>query len=221
MAEKKAEKTVLLSDSISFARKRISCLQKLPVDDDVEKKIINARTLLGLYYAQLGFPAKAKSAVDPIIDLAIKHNYKRRISQINVILGFYYAAMKEDYSKGVEYFLKALETGEELNDLLTIVLGNTWLGVCLHKFCEFEKALPCFEKALEINERTNAKWGIVALKMHIVYFVYIPLGDVELAYQTSQEALKIANESDDVLSNAFANYAIGYSYYCKGCLKKA
>ena len=90
LAERKAEKAASLNDAITYARKRISCLEKLPVDDDVEKKIISARTVLGLYYTQLVFPVEAKAAVDPIVDLAIKHNYKRRVSQINVILGDYH-----------------------------------------------------------------------------------------------------------------------------------
>jgi hypothetical protein len=85
LAERNAEKAASLNDAITYAKKRISCLEKLLVDDDVEKKIISARTVLGLYYVQLALPVEAKAAVDSIVDLAIKHNYKRRISQINVI----------------------------------------------------------------------------------------------------------------------------------------
>ena len=87
LAEKKAEKAASFTDTVAYAKKRISCLEKLPVVDEVEKKIIGARTVLGLYYIQLGLPVEAKAAVDPIVDLAIKRNYKRRVSQINVILG--------------------------------------------------------------------------------------------------------------------------------------
>jgi tetratricopeptide (TPR) repeat protein len=68
---------------------------------------------------------------------------------------------------------------------------------------------------------TNAQWGIVAAKMNIVVFVYANLGNSELAYQTSQEALRIGNESGDIYSKAFANLALGVSYYLKGCLKEA
>jgi tetratricopeptide (TPR) repeat protein len=47
------------------------------------------------------------------------------------------------------------------------------------------------------------------------------MGNVELAYQTSQEALRIANESGDIWSKGLANLALGCSYYFKGCLKEA
>jgi predicted ATPase len=221
LAERKAEKAAAINDAISYAKKRISCLEKLPVDDDVEKKIISARTVLGLYYIQLVFPVKAKAAVDPIVDLAIERNYKRRVSQINVILGFYYHVVNEDYPKAMEYYEKALKIGEEVNDLLTLVLANNPMGVCLSEIGEFEKALPFLEKALEINVMTNVQWGIVAVKMNLIVWVYGRLGNVELAYQTSHEALRIANESGDIWSKGLANLALGFSYYLKGCLKEA
>jgi len=220
-AERKAEKAASLNDAISYAKKRISCLEKLPVDDDVEKKIIGARTVLGLYYTQMVFPVEAKAVVDPIVDLALKHNYKRRVSQINVTLGFYYHSVDENYPKALEYYEKAIKIGEELNDFLTLVLANNSMGVCLSDNGEFEKALPCFEKALGINVMANVQWGIVAIKGNIVGWVYCHLGNVELAYQTSQEALRIANESGDIFSKALANYALGISYYLKGCSKEA
>jgi tetratricopeptide (TPR) repeat protein len=155
---------------------------------------------------------EAKAAVDPIVDLAIERNYKRRVSQINFILGFNYHFVDEDYPKALEYYEKALKIGEELNDLLTLVLANDFIGLCLCETGEFEKALSCYEKALEINVMTNTQWGIVAVKMNIIVFVYANLGNSKLAYQTSQEALRIGNASGDIHSKGFANLALGVSY---------
>jgi tetratricopeptide (TPR) repeat protein len=221
LAEKKAEKVASINDAISYAKKRIFCLEKLPVDDDVEKKIISARTVLGLYYVQLVLPVEAKAAVDPIVDLAIERNYKRRVSQINVILGFYYHSANEDYPKALEYYEKAIKIGQDLNDLLTFVLANNCMGVCLSDNGEFEKALSYYEKSLEINVMTKVQWGIVALKTNIILWVYGRMGNVELAYQASQETLRIANESGDIWSKGLANFALGLSYYWKGCLKES
>ncbi|KKL92778.1 hypothetical protein LCGC14_1881300, partial [marine sediment metagenome] len=220
LSEKKAEKAASINDAISYAKKRIYCLEKLPVDDDVEKKIVSARTVLGLYYIQLVLPVEAKAAVDPIVELAIKRNYKRRVSQINVILGFYYHYVDENYPKAIEYLETALKVAEELNDMLSIVLANNIMGYCLSDNGEFEKAFSCWEKALGINVMANVKWGIVAIKANIGLWVYGRQGNVELAYQTSQEALRIANESGDIFSKGNANYALGLSYYLKGCLKE-
>jgi predicted ATPase len=221
LAERKAEKTASLNDAISYVKKRISCLEKLPLDDEVEKKIISARTVLGLYLIQMTFPVEAKAAVDPIVDLSLKRNYKRRISQINIILGFYYAAVNEDYPKALENYEKAFKIGKELNDNVTLVLANNFMGVCLSENGEYVNALPYFEKALEINVMANVLWGIVTMKTQIVMFVYLPQGKIELAYQTSEEALKIAEESGDILSKGYANSALGISYFDKGYLDEA
>ncbi|MFC1856916.1 AAA family ATPase [Thermodesulfobacteriota bacterium] len=221
LAEKKAEKAVSLDDAISYAKKRISCLEKLPVDDDVEKKIIGARTVLGLYYTQLTLHGEAKAAVDPIVDLAIKRNYKRRVAQINVILGQYYSIVDENYPKAFEFFEKALKIGEELNDMISIILANNQMGHCFSWNGEFEKALFFYKKALAINVIANVSWGIVGLKTNIVLFVYLPQGNFNLAYQTSHEALGIADESGDIFSKGNANFALGVSYYLKGLLKEA
>ena len=191
------------------------------MNDEVEKKIIYARTVLGLYYAQLGLLVEAKAAVDPIVDLAIKRNYKRRVSQINVILAFYYHAVDEDYPKALEYYKKAIKIGEEVNDLLTLVLANNFMAGCLSDNCEFEKALSCFEKALGINIKANVQWGIATVKANLAAFAYCRQGRCELAYQTSQDALKISDESGDIYSKAHTYLAHGSTYYLKGILNKA
>ena len=54
LASKKAEKTASLNDAIPYAEKGIACLERLPANDEVWKKIIDARTILGLYLMQMG-----------------------------------------------------------------------------------------------------------------------------------------------------------------------
>jgi len=221
LAERKAEKNASFNEAISYVKKRIFCLEKLPLDDDVEKKIISARTVLGLYYIQLTLPVKAKEAVDPIVDLSLKRNYKRRVSQINTILGFYYYGFDEDYPKAIEHLEKALKIGKELNDLITLFLAYDLMGCCLSDNCEFVKALSYFEKSLGIVAMANAPWGIVTIKTDIVIWCYFHQGNVKLAYQTSEEALRIADESGDILSKGLANSAVGLSYLLKGYLDEA
>jgi predicted ATPase len=53
LAGKRAEKTASLNDAITYVEKGIACLGKLPQAEEVQKKIIDARTLLGLYYIQM------------------------------------------------------------------------------------------------------------------------------------------------------------------------
>jgi tetratricopeptide (TPR) repeat protein len=221
LAGKKAEKSGSLDDAINYRQKQIACFEKLPKTVELEKNIIDARTVLGLYYTQMLFSIEAKATVDPIVDLAMKRNYKRRISQINVILGFYYHAINEDFPKALEYYEKAIKIGEELNDLITLVLANTFMGNFLSHSGEFEKSLSYFEKALEINVMANVPWGISAIKAWIAIDVYRFKGKIDLGYETSADALRLADESGDIYSKAHAYTAHGWSYNCKGYLNEA
>jgi predicted ATPase len=221
LAGRKAEKAGSFNDAIVYGNKQVTCLEKLPQTEEVEKKLIDARTKLGLYYIQLQLCAKAKEVIDPIVDLATKRNYKRRICQINCIIGCYKNFFEEDAFKVFEYLAKAVKMGEELNDLISLVLGNMTMGNSLSFNCEFSKALHCYKKALEINVAANSLWGTSVFKAIIGAMVYFPQGNINLGYKTSDEALRIADESGDIFSKAHAYTAHGWSYYSKGYLEQA
>jgi tetratricopeptide (TPR) repeat protein len=220
LAAKKAEKAVSLNDVIAYGEKQVTCLERLPKTEGLEKNIIDARTVLGLFYAQTGHFVRAKAICDPIIKLAEDSDYKRRVSHIYCILGTYNGFLIEDISKASEYFKKALKIGLELNDPLALVLANNWMGICLMMRCEFDKALYYLKKALEINVAANVRWGITAIKCWIA-LIYFLQGNIDLAHRYSLEALRIADESGDIWSQAHAYTFHGFSCYGKGNLDEA
>jgi predicted ATPase len=57
LASRKAEKAASINDAIAYTKKRVTSLEKLHPTDDVEKQIIDARTALGLYLAQMDYYA--------------------------------------------------------------------------------------------------------------------------------------------------------------------
>jgi tetratricopeptide (TPR) repeat protein len=221
LSGKKAEKVGSLDDAIDFSKKQVGCLERLPKTDGVEKNLIDARTILGLYYAQMSQLVEAKATVDLILDMAIKQNYKSRVSQIYCILVGYEEAAEEDLFRSIEYHEKSIKIGEELNDLLSLVFANHFMAAGLTLNCEFDKALHCFEKALEINIAANSLWGISAIKAWIAWSVYFNIGKIDLGYKTSEEALRIADESGDIFSKAHAYTAHGWSNYGEGYLEEA
>jgi len=68
---------------------------------------------------------------------------------------------------------------------------------------------------------TNTLWGISMLKSNISVFVHDSQGRIDLGYRTSDEGLRLAEESGDIYSKAMAYTSHGYSCYCKGFLKEA
>jgi predicted ATPase len=87
LAAKRAQKAASYNDAINYGNKRVACLERMPQSKGVEKELIDARVTLGLYYNQMFYLSKANEAVTPIVELASKQNYKRRISQIKSIIG--------------------------------------------------------------------------------------------------------------------------------------
>jgi predicted ATPase len=220
LAARKAEKAGSLNDAIAYADKQVICLERLPQTESIEEKIIDARTVLGLYLAQLAQQVEAKAAIDPIVELAIQRNYKRRISHINLILGLYKFQVEEDFPKAFDYWERALKTGEELNDSLILSFINLGMGVFLFHCCEFADSRNYLEKALEVNIEANSLWGLSTVKSHTAGH-YFFRGDIGVAYEASTDSLRIASESGDIFSQAHAYTYHGMSCYGKGYLEEA
>jgi len=119
-AAKKSEKTTSINDAIGHSKKRVTSLERLPQTEDVQKQLIDARTALGLYIAQMNHFVEAKEAIDPIIDLAIRHNYKKRLSQIYANLGSYNFIVEEDYPEAFKTFEQALKYRRRLKTFLVL-----------------------------------------------------------------------------------------------------
>ena len=221
LASKKVEKTASFSDAIPHAKKRVTCLERLPQTVDVQKQVIDARVILGLYLAQMIYNADAKEAIDTIIDLAIKHNDKRRLCQIYTILGVYYCFVEENYIEAFKALEKALKISEEIKDFITSVLASLWFGCLLGWNCEFEKAEQYIQRALDINLTARNLWGIAVMKSNLACFCYHYPGKMNLGFQITEEAVQTAEESGDSLSKGISFVSHGMSCYGKGLLEEA
>jgi tetratricopeptide (TPR) repeat protein len=220
MAGKKAEKTASFVDALDYGQKGIACLEKLPLTAGVQKKIIDARTTLGLYFSQLGHLAEAQKAVDPIINVALQSAGQKRCSQIHTIIGLYNTFVKEDLSKALHHLEEALRIAKEINHKMSLFFSSYWLSLTLWHNCEFEKAINQIKKALDINVAANSLWGVVAMKCQLsLFFNY--QGRDDIGYHTSQEALRIAEESGDIYSKSWGNAFHGMSCYYKGFTEEA
>jgi tetratricopeptide (TPR) repeat protein len=94
------------------------------------------------------------------------------------------------------------------------------LGLALFWYCEFDKAYHHFEKALEIDMATNTLYGISAMKSFLSW-VNLHQGNIHHGYQTSEEALRLAEESGDIYSKSVAYVNHGFSCTCKGLPEEA
>jgi predicted ATPase/class 3 adenylate cyclase len=221
MAGRKAEKAASFPNAIAHAKKRITCLEKLPMTDEGQRNIIDARTVLGLYLAQQNYFFEAKEAINPIVDLAIRHGNKKRLCQIYTILGTYHYFVDDDLQKAFEALQEALTISEEVQDIVSSALASFWLGVALSLNCEYERGISCMQRALAINQAARSLWGIAVVKANLAYFCYYLQGRITLQFHTSAEALRLAEESGDIFPKGIAYGSHGVTCYGKRSLEEA
>lgn len=221
LACKNAERAVSFDDAITFCDNWVQSIENQNPSIDNEKQLIDARTTLGFYYLQLQHFIKAKKSILPIIDIATKHNYKKRLTQIYALLGIHSLFIEEDFSAATEYLTKAIKLAEETNNFISLIFSNHYLGHVYIENCEFEKGYTHIKKALDIVEMGNVLWGIALHKACISLNVYCFQGKIKKAYRQCKEAVLLADKSDDVLSKTEAYTNFGICCLHKGFMDEA
>jgi class 3 adenylate cyclase/tetratricopeptide (TPR) repeat protein len=220
-AGKQAEKAASFKEAIEHAKNRVLCLEKLPETEDVQKKIIDARTFLAGCYLWLTHQVEAKEAVAPIVDLALRLNYQKRLPAIYSVLGIHSIWVKEDYSKGAQYLEKVLKISEETGDSYALWYANHYLGIAFSYDCDFDRSLEHLKKSLIISEKRNNLIGMVMAKSNIGAWSYALSGKIDHAIEINIDSLRMAEDSGDIYAKGVAYGSHGLSCYCKGLFDEA
>ena len=114
-----------------------------------------------------------------------------------------------------------MNISKKSQDPLSLAVANVWLGQVASVNGEFKKASNHLEEALAFQVQGNNKAWISVLKSVLSFFGYYYPGNVHLAYETSLEAVRIADKSGDIYPKANAYICHGMSCYGKGRLEEA
>jgi tetratricopeptide (TPR) repeat protein len=221
LACKKAQRAASFKEAIEHAKKRVFCAEKLPTTVDVQRKIIDARSLLAAYYIALNYHVEAKKAVEPIADLAIDLNYEKRLPGIYTAIGLDSLWVKEDFPKASQYLNEAISVSEKIGEFVSFWTANFHLGVFTSHNCEFEKGHEYLNKCLNMSLAANNSFGIVFTKSAISVYNHAFQGKLDVASQTSEESLRLAEDSGDILLKGIAYSAHGSICYFKGLFQEA
>jgi tetratricopeptide (TPR) repeat protein len=217
---RKYNKLGSFSDAVEYAKRSVACLEKLPQNESVQKKIIDMRVTLATYYLLLNYFIEAKDTVEPVINLALDLNYQKRLPGIYLAMGMYYASIEEDFSKGEQYFNNVFEIAVKVGDFVTLWLANHQLGTGIIFNYQFEKSMACLKTSLDLSVMANNLTGI-SLAKSSMGMNYNLQGKTELASQVSKGALQAATESDDMPAKQASYTSYGTSCYYKGLLDEA
>jgi tetratricopeptide (TPR) repeat protein len=221
LAYRKAAKANSYYDATVHAKRRVFCIEKQPQTGDWLQKRIDARTVLGILLTQTMHYPEAKEAIDPILDAAIKTNYRKRLGQIYTTLGSYYTSVEEDLPRAFTSLDEALEISREVKDVVSELYTNFWLSVFLCLDCNFAKALVHYQRNFDVCEELKLPWSISAMKAIIATFCYFFQGKFNQQHEMSSDSVRIAEEMGDTFLKVAAYTSHGRSLYGKGLFEEA
>ncbi len=221
LAAQKAERTASLNDSITYARNRVACLEKLATTDQVRKDLINARTDLGIYISQLFHYSEAMKAVDPIFSLVEETSYRERLPQVLSIAGIYEASIKEDFQASFKHFQRAVDLSQELGDPVALMFARWRLGFAQSLNADYPDAISNFQYVLDASVRLKSPWAISRARSYLSCFAHCWSGQIAAAHENGAEAIRLAEQSGDIYSKGMAYCSYGIACYAKGFFHEA
>jgi len=221
LAGKQAIKRSSHTDAISYAKKGISCLEMLPQTDEVKKSIIDARTSLSNYCMGLNYHYEGMQAVAPIVELAKKINYKKRLPRIFVATGSYKVFVEEELEKGIEELMEAKTLSEKTGDFLSLWFACYVLGFGHLLDCCPKESSNYYQMSLDLSKMANNVTGICFAKSTDAAHTCPFSGKINLAYKTCKESLDLAILSGDIYIQQMAYACFGACCFFKGSFKEA
>ena len=218
---KEARRKSAFLSAISCAEKTVACAEKLSESEANQKKLIDARAFLAGYHMSINYHVEAKQAVAPIVELAQRMDYQKRLPTIYVALGTYSLLVDEDFSKGVQYLNEALRISRERKDYFSMRSAYWFTALGLYYENEIEKSIEYLNKASELSAAADDPWSAIFSKSYIVSWFYVWQGKIDLAHKHSLECLRVAEESGDIYYKTPAYISYGVLSYVKGDFDKA
>ena len=221
MAGKKAQKSGLFKEAIAWAQALIECYEKMPDSAEMQKKVIDARTVLSGYFTSLGRLVEARQAVLPVVETARRLDYRRRLPAIYTAIGLYTLWVQEDFSETTDYLNRALQIGKEVGNYVSVFLASYYLGCHYSWNAQFERAGESFSRCLKLAEVGGNRIGQAFTKGTESAFRHLFQGEVALALRTSREAMDIARECGDSYVKGMACSSFGAACFFAGDYRTA
>jgi tetratricopeptide (TPR) repeat protein len=130
------------------------------------------------------------------------------LAHFTIGLGYFYRYL-EFYEKAIFYFLEyqALYSAHPMSPAV-LALSYTHLGYCYEQTGEFDKALLCFQKDIEISDSLNLN------TRSYLYLggLYLKMDSITEAIKYYKNAVKYYDEKGNIYYKALSSLALGKTY---------
>jgi len=144
------------------------------------------------------------------LEFAKRTNQKKFEAKANSAIGVCYVN-KGEYSKGIEYHLKALRSRQEINDKKGVAVSYNNIGIVYYSQGNYPKALEYYLKALKIKEELNDKKSI-GISYNNIGVVFYFQKNYSKALEYHFKGLKIRQEIADKVGISASYNNIGNVY---------
>ena len=144
-------------------------------------------------------------------DFALSVNNKRFMAHSISTQGVSFA-IRGNYEKSLEYFLKTLEIRKEIDDKKGMGDSYNNIGNIYDDQGNYEKALEYYLKSLAINKEIGNKEGM-GVSYNSIGFIYSNQGNSEKALEYYSKSLEITRElgDKDGIADSYNNIGLIYS----------
>ncbi|PCH93581.1 MAG: hypothetical protein COB85_06745 [Bacteroidetes bacterium] len=201
---------VLYGNSVAADQTQIDSLQNLLNTDIADSTMVMTLNTLG-WAIMYNNPDTAIILSTHAIAIAKKIEWPTGIAASSRHLGAYYY-LKAAYHVSLQYYFKALEINEQLNDRkgISSTLGN--IGIVYDNQGDYPRSLEYYFKALQIGEELKDK-SRIAVHLGNIGIVYRKQGDYSNALEYYFKALEIVEELEDKRGIAIQLGNIGIIYH--------
>lgn len=167
------------------------------------------------YYQQNLIEESLKKKIPPQTQKRLQHSLATSLNNLG-----YINIQKGEVLTGINYYEKALEIQQELNDSKGIAVSYNNIGLVHYNQGDIPTSLEYFHKSLKLKERIGNKKGIANSYTNIGG-IYKILEDYDLALKYYLKAFKIEEELDNKKGIALCYNHIGFIYETKGDISLA
>ena len=125
-----------------------------------------------------------------------------------------------NYEASNEWYRKAIEAYEELNQEDDLISVQTLVGYNYKSVKEYDKALPYFIKAIEYYKKTNQDTNLAGI-YDVTGNLYFELEDYEQAKNYYEKSIEVSKDHNEVTLTAKSIRNLGRVYHQKNDYKKA
>jgi signal transduction histidine kinase len=182
--------------------------KRLAEENNYKKGLAYAIRNMGVSHRYLSNLENALSLSFQALDIFVQMEDKNGEAQAYVSIGAIYYYMG-DFDRSLDYFLKGIKHNEEVGNKQALSYAFNGAGYIYGVLGDNKKGLEFLLKALALSKEAGVSYDLLASILDSIAVVYVNDGQLDKAYDTYLECLRLGEESSGKVNLGYALIGIG------------